>query len=130
MNTVIACLLVLTILPLACSWISGYYRQRQFGKIDNKEPRIQAGRLTGPGARAVAAQANSWEALGVFSAAVLAILISGVGMERIATLALVFTALRTLYIPLYLGNLDALRSLVFIGGYGICVYLFYIALSN
>lgn len=35
---------------------------------DNKEPRIQALQLTGVGARAMAAQANSWETLAVFSA--------------------------------------------------------------
>jgi len=130
MNTVIACLLVLTILPVACAWIGGYYRQRQFGRVDNKEPRIQSSQLTGAGARAAGAQANSWEALGVFSAAVLAIAISEVGLERIATLALVYTALRIVYIPLYIGNLDALRSLVFVGGYGICIYFFYLALST
>tara|TARA_R110000823_G_scaffold27609_18_gene80528 strand:- start:15684 stop:16076 length:393 start_codon:yes stop_codon:yes gene_type:complete len=130
MSTVISSLLVLSILPIACSWIAGYHRKQQLGKIDNKEPRVQSSQLTGAGARAVAAQANSWEALAVFSAAVLAISLSGVVLESIATLALIFTALRVLYIPLYIGNLDALRSLVFLAGYGICMYLFYLALAS
>ncbi len=128
MTTVIAALLILCILPISCAWIAGYHRHRQFGKVDNKEPRIQSQQLTGAGARAVAAQANSWEALAVFSAAVLALFISGVDLASVSTLALVFTALRIVYIPLYLANIDALRSLVFLGGYGICLYMFYLAL--
>ncbi|MEZ5567531.1 MAG: MAPEG family protein [Halioglobus sp.] len=130
MNTVISSLLILCILPIACAWIAGYHRHKQLGSVDNKEPRVQSQQLTGAGARAVAAQANSWEALAIFSAAVLAISVSGVALASISTLALVFTALRVLYIPLYIGNLDALRSLVFLAGYGICMYLFYLALSH
>lgn len=130
MNTVISCLLILCILPIACSWISGYFRQKQLGSIDNKEPRSQSAQLTGAGARAVAAQSNGWEALGLFTAALLAIFISDVAVESVASLAVAFTVLRVAYIAFYLANLDALRSIAFIGGFGICLYLFYIALSN
>jgi uncharacterized MAPEG superfamily protein len=42
---------------------------------------------------------------------------------------MVFVALRVAYIPLYIGNIDKLRSLSFIAGLGICIYLFYSALS-
>jgi uncharacterized MAPEG superfamily protein len=86
MNTVIGSLLILCILPLSCAWIAGYHRQKQLGSIDNKEPRIQALQLTGAGARAMAAQANSWEALAVFSAAILAVFISGVALQSVANL--------------------------------------------
>ncbi len=130
MNTVIASLLVLCLLPLACAWTAGYFRQKQLGSIDNKEPRKQSMQLTGAGARAVAAQANSWEALALFSAAVLAIAVSGVDMESIGSWALAYTLLRIVYIPLYLADRDALRSLTFIAGYGILMYLFYLALSS
>ena len=129
MNTVIGSLLILCILPLSCAWIAGYHRQKQLGSIDNKEPRIQALQLTGAGARAMAAQANSWEALAVFSAAILAVFISGVALQSVATLAMAFVALRIVYIPMYIGNQDKLRSLVFIVGFGICIYLFYLALN-
>jgi len=129
MTTVIASLLILCILPLSCAWIGGYHRQKQFGSVDNKEPRTQSLKLTGAGARAVAAQANSWEALAVFGAAVLAVVISGIDLQRIATLAQVFVALRIVYIGMYLANQDKLRSLVFLAGFGICMYLFYLALS-
>ncbi len=129
MNTVIGSLLILCVLPLTCAWIAGYHRQKQLGSVDNKEPRIQSLKLTGSGARAVAAQANSWEALAVFSAAILAVVISKVELPSIATLSMVFVALRIAYIPLYLGNQDKLRSLVFLSGFGICMYLFYLALN-
>ena len=129
MNTIIGSLLILCILPLSCAWIAGYHRQKQLGSIDNKEPRIQALQLTGAGARAMAAQANSWEALAVFSAAILAVFISGVALQSVANWAMAFVALRIVYIPMYIGNQDKLRSLVFIAGFGICIYLFYLALN-
>lgn len=129
MNTVIGSLLALCILPLTCAWIAGYHRQKQLGSVDNKEPRTQSQQLTGAGARAVAAQANSWEALAVFSAAVLAVFISGVDLQSIATWVMVFVAVRIAYIGLYIGNLDKLRSLVFLIGLGICIYFFVLALN-
>ena len=129
MTTVIACLLVLCILPVVCAWICGYFRHKQLGSVDNKEPRQQAAQLTGAGARAVAAQGNSWEALAIFSAALLAAVISGMDVAEIATLAVIYTALRIAYIGLYLANIDSARSLAFIGGYGICIYIFIQALG-
>jgi uncharacterized MAPEG superfamily protein len=129
MNTVIGSLLIMCILPLTCAWIAGYHRQKQLGSVDNKEPRSQALQLTGAGARAVAAQGNTWEALAVFSAAILAVFISGVDLESITTPVMVFVALRIAYIPVYIGNIDKLRSLIFLVGYGICIYLIYLALS-
>jgi len=129
MNVVITSLLVLVILPVSCAWIAGYYRQKQLGSVDNKEPRAQSQQLTGSGARAVAAQSNSWEALAVFSAALLAVFIGGIDLDSIRTPVMIFTALRVAYIPAYIADLDKLRSLIFIGGYGICIYLIYLALS-
>lgn len=130
MNTVIGSLLVLSLLPVICSWIGGYYRQQQLGKVDNKEPRLQWQQLSGAGARAVAAQGNSWEALAVFSAAILALVIAGVDLNSVSTLVMVFVALRIAYIPAYVGDIDKVRSLLFIGGYGICLYFFYLALGT
>lgn len=129
MNTVIGSLLIMCILPLTCAWIAGYHRQKQFGNVDNKEPRIQSQQLTGAGARAVAAQGNAWEALAVFSAAILAVFIAGVDLDSIRTPVMVFVALRIAYIPVYIANQDKLRSLIFLVGYGICIYLMYQALT-
>lgn len=129
MNTIIVSLLILSVLPLVCAWTAGYYRQKQFGSVDNKEPRLQSLQLTGAGARAVAAQSNTWEALGVYSAAILAIFISGVDLQSIFTPVVVFVALRIAYIPAYIADMDKLRSLIFLVGFGICMYLFYLSLT-
>ena len=129
MNTIIVSLLILSVLPLVCAWTAGYYRQKQFGSVDNKEPRLQSLQLTGAGARAVAAQSNTWEALGVYSAAILAIVISGVDLQSIFTPVVVFVALRIAYIPAYIADMDKLRSLIFLVGFGICMYLFYLSLA-
>ena len=128
MTTVLTSLLILTLLPIVCSWISGYYRAQQLGSIDNKEPRSQSLSLTGAGARAVAAQSNSWEALALFSAALLALLLAGVDLETVATQAMIVAVLRILYVPFYLFDVDKLRSLAFIGSFGICIYFFIVAI--
>ncbi len=129
MQTVIACLLIATFMPMVCAWISGYYRHKQFGFVNNKTPRVQAGQLEGVGHRAVAAQQNSWEALAVFSAALLALHMSGVVLDSVATACVAFVLLRVAYIVCYLTNKDLLRSTFFIGGFGICIYFFYLALT-
>lgn len=129
MTNVLVSLLILTILPITCAWIGGYYRNKQLGSIDNKEPRGQSLSLTGPGARAVAAQANCWEALGIYSAAILSLVIAGVDLDTVATQALVVAALRIAYVPLYVMDIDKLRSIAFIGSFGICIYFFYLAIS-
>lgn len=129
MTSVLVSLLILTILPITCAWAGGYYRSKQLGSIDNKEPRAQSLSLTGAGARAVAAQGNSWEALGLYSAALLALVISGVDLETVATQAMVLAALRIAYVPLYILDIDKLRSIAFIGSFGICLYFFYLAIS-
>ncbi|TNF34558.1 MAG: MAPEG family protein, partial [Gammaproteobacteria bacterium] len=104
MNTVIACLLVLTVMPITCAWVSGYYRSKLPGGFDNKHPRVQATQLTGAGARAIAAQANSWEALAIYSAALLAVVLSGMDVASIATLSLAVVAFRVAYVASYLAN--------------------------
>jgi len=50
-------------------------------------------------------------------------------MDAIANLALIFTGLRILYVVAYLANQDALRSAIWLGSYGICLYFFYLAFS-
>jgi len=130
MNTVVLCLAIVTLMPIFCSWISGYYRSSQPGGLDNKHPRLQAATLAGPGHRACAAQQNCWEALGMFTAALLAMHMASVALPAMATLCVVFVALRAAYVACYLANQDILRSTCFLGGLGICVYFFWTALHS
>ena len=41
MTTPLWCLAILALLPYPISFLGAYFRQRQFGKIDNKLPRQQ-----------------------------------------------------------------------------------------
>lgn len=128
MQTPILVLMILCILPIACGWASGYFRHKQFGSVDNKQPREQNAQLTGAGARAVAAQMNAWEALGVYSAALLALNLAQVPAEQYATLTLVLLGTRIAHTVSYIANQDIVRSLAFLAGYGICIYFFVLAL--
>lgn len=129
MHTVVAALLITVFLPIVCAWISGYFRHKQFGAVDNKMPRLQVAKLEGAGHRAVAAQQNSWEALAMFSAALLAVHMSGIALESVATLCVIFVAARIIYIACYLADLDIVRSLSFLVSFGTCICLFYKALT-
>jgi uncharacterized MAPEG superfamily protein len=109
--------------------ISGYFRRKQFGKIDNKDPREQNAKLHGAGARAVAAQQNSWEALGLYTAALVAVIASGATVEHLAEAAVVILIARTLHGIFYLTNLDKLRTLSFAVAAAACFYLLYSAIA-
>jgi uncharacterized MAPEG superfamily protein len=128
MTTPILVLLVLCVLPIVFSSFSGYCRFKQFGDVDNKNPRLQNTQLTGAGQRAVAAQQNAWEALILYSAALLAVTIAQVPVEKYAMLALVLMVARIAHGVFYIANLDILRSLSFIASYGIGIYMLILAL--
>jgi len=128
MNIAILVLLVCCVLPILCSWISGYYRHKQLGVVDNKIPRLQNAQLTGVGARAVAAQHNAWEALAVYSAALLALNMAAVPVEKYTQLCLIFMIMRIMHAIFYMLNWDALRSIAYLVGYGICMYFLVLSL--
>lgn len=129
MQTAIFVLLCLVIMPYLMACVSGYYRQKQLGKVDNQKPREQYTQLNGAGARAVAAQQNSWEALAVYSAALLAVVASGVVVKHLALAALIVLLARILHAIFYLTNLDKLRTLSFAIAIAPCFYLFFMAIS-
>ena len=130
MKTALIVLLCLCLLPYAMACVSGYFRQRQLGKVDNQNPREQYSKLQGVGARAVAAQQNSWEALGVYTATLVAVIGSGVTVEHLADAAIVILIARVLHGIFYLTNLDKLRTLSFFVTIAACIYLFYMVISG
>jgi uncharacterized MAPEG superfamily protein len=121
------CLLIACLLPVVTAWVCGYFRQKQLGHLDNKHPRLQCAQLEGPGARAFAAQQNAWEALPIFASAVLVAHLAGVAEDQAATAAVVFVVARVLYPVFYIANLDILRSLSFMVGFGASLSLFIMA---
>jgi uncharacterized MAPEG superfamily protein len=129
MKTAIIVLFFLCAIPYVFAVISHYCRKKQFGKFDNQYPREQSAHLQGIGARAVAAQQNSWEALAVYSAALLAVVASGLDVKYLAEAAIIVLVGRILHGIFYLLNLDKLRSLVFIVAIAPCFYLFYVVIT-
>jgi len=127
MTIPLACLAVVALLPYVCAWTGGFFRYRQFGALDNKSPRTQQAAMEGIGARAQAAQANAWEALPFFTAAVVVSHLAGADPVKAARLSEIFVATRVLHPILYLADRDVLRSLVFLVGFACVVGLFLIA---
>jgi len=109
------------------SSFGGYFRVKQFGTYDNRNPRAQSAALQGIGARALAAQQNSWEALAVFTPSVLVAHLAGADPEQSSTAAVVFILARVCYSAAYLADLSSVRSLTFLVGLGSCIYFFVLA---
>jgi uncharacterized MAPEG superfamily protein len=127
MTTPFWCLLVVVFIPYVLSTITGYVRVRQFGTLDNKNPRAQAAQLEGVGARLVAAQQNAWEALAVFSAAVIVAHVTGADPDKSATAAIVFVCARVVHAVAYATNVDVVRSISFLVGAACALWLFLLA---
>ena len=124
MTTPFWCLLVAVLLPYVWTGVGVYYKKQQFGTIDANNPRAQSAALNEAGARANAAQLNSWEALPVFGAAVTVAHLAGADAALSATASLVFVASRVLHGLFYISNRAPLRSLSFTVGLGACLWLF------
>jgi len=122
------CILVACALPVACAAIAkskGFARMDRPGGYDNRDPRGYLSHLTGWRARANAAQANSFEALPLFIAAVLVAQQMQAPQGRTDALAMAFIAVRLVYIAVYIANRGMLRSLVWAIGVACCVALFF-----
>lgn len=130
MRTALVVLACLALLPYAMAFISGYYRRKQLGVVDNKKPREQYIQLHGAGARAVAAQQNAWEALILYSAALLSVAASRVEVAHLAAAAIVVLIARVLHGFFYLADLDKLRTLSFLVAFVSCFYIFFVVLAT
>lgn len=124
MNIAILCIAIASFLPIACAGIAKQPGIRA-GNFNNNTPRDWLANQTGTSARANAAQNNSWEALPVFAAGVLAAQFLHAPQGRIDMMAMAFIACRVVYIALYVANIASLRSIVWFAGYGISLALFF-----
>ncbi|NBT74555.1 MAG: hypothetical protein EBQ76_02880 [Betaproteobacteria bacterium] len=118
------CLLAMAILPIVCAGIA----KAGMKSYDNANPRDWLSAQEGYRRRAVAAQANSWEAFAFFTAALLVAHWSGAAPARIDVLAAAVVVSRLAYIACYLANLATLRSLVWTVGWGCTLAIFLAAL--
>lgn len=127
MTTPFWCLLIAIFMPYVLAGTGSYFKVKQFGALDNNQPRVQAAGLTGTGARVNAAQLNAWEALAVFSASVFVAHFAGADPGGSATASVVFVAARILHAVFYAADLAPLRSLSFAVAFGACLWLFWLA---
>ena len=123
MTLTLWCLFMTSLIPILAAVTGSAARLKQPGGLDNKNPRQQIARMEGIGARAYAAQANAWEALALFTVAVLINHLAGGAAGPSGTLALIFVAARLAHLGAYLADQDKLRSLSFGLAFFCCVGL-------
>ena len=120
LNWLIYCLIIAALLPyIAKMPLASAMKQQGEGKLsgyDNELPREQQKKLTGFGARCLAAHENSFEALILFSISVLLVIATEHVDSFSVTLSILFIVCRIVYLVFYWINWDKLRSTVwFIG---------------
>jgi uncharacterized MAPEG superfamily protein len=121
------CVLAACLLPILAAGMAkwgAFSRPAREGGYDNADPRAWLSRQSGRRARANAAQANSFEALPLFIAAVLAAQQMQVAQAVIDGLAGAFVLLRLVYIFLYVTDRAMARTVVWTAGMGVCIALF------
>ena len=109
------CILVMAVLPIVCAGISKYGMfsvKRKDGGYDNNNPRAWLNRQADWRARANAAQANTFEALPFFFAAVIIAHLLQAGQTRLDILAFTFVILRTAYVVVYVADMANTRSAI------------------
>ena len=112
-------LLLAVLMPIVCAGVA----KAGPGRYDNRNPRDWQAKQQGYRARAYAAQQNSWEALAVYIAALVAAFIGNVTPETLGLICAIFAVSRVAYLACYLADLATLRSLVWLVGFGSCVCL-------
>lgn len=113
-------LLIAVFLPIVCAGIG---KANGSSRYDNRNPREWFAQQQGRAARANAAQANSWEALAMYSAALLAAFVGDVDSQSVALYAGVFLLARILYIYCYVSDRATWRSLAWSLGFLACLAL-------
>lgn len=111
MTTLIWSLFIAVLLPFLAKIPLAYAMNKQ-GGYNNNHPREQQSKLTGFGARALAAHQNTFESLTIFAPAVLLAIVTQHTGNNIVILAIVHVCARVLYNVLYLADIDKLRTLV------------------
>ncbi len=109
------CILVAAILPVVCAGIAKYgmfNKSRKQGGFDNHNPRAWLARQTDWRARANAAQANTFEALPFFFAAVIIAHQLQARQTALDILAFLFIVLRIAYIMMYVADMAKTRSAI------------------
>ncbi|WP_110687602.1 MAPEG family protein [Salinicola aestuarinus] len=124
MTTILLCLLITALIPYGLAFWASAERRQAFGKIDNHHPRQQYANLTGRGARLWAAQQNAWEALGLFTAAVVAVGLTGTTGALVVLASVIFVLARIGHALCYALDLATPRSIIFIVAFIAVLFMF------
>jgi uncharacterized MAPEG superfamily protein len=116
------CLTIVALLPFVWTLCA-----KGRASYDNRAPRDYLAKLEGWRRRAAAAHQNAWEALALFTAALVVAWHDGANATRVDQLATAFVAIRVLHGIVYVANWAALRSLVWFAGMVCIVWLFFVA---
>jgi uncharacterized MAPEG superfamily protein len=111
MTTLIWCLFIAALLPLLAKGPVAI-AMIKLGGYNNNHPRDQQSKLTGFGARALAAHQNAFESFILFAPAVLLAIFTHHTGSNIELLAIAHVCARIAYNIFYLLNIAMLRSLV------------------
>ena len=105
----------MAILPIVCAGISKYGMfsvKRKDGGYDNNNPRAWLSKQADWRARANAAQANTFEALPLFFAAIIIAHVLQAPQSRLDILAFTFVLLRIGYVVVYIADMANTRSAI------------------
>ena len=115
------CILFMGIFPIVAAGIA----KKGFEGYDNGMPRQWLAQQTGFRARANAAQANLFESLPLFFAAVMIAAITNAPQYTVDLLALGFVIARITYLVCYVANWPTARSIVWLAGLVCVVAIFF-----
>ena len=115
------CVLFMGLFPYVAAGIA----KKGFEGYDNGMPRQWLAQQTGFRARANAAQANLFESLPFFFAAVIIASIANAPQNRIDLLAIGFVLARIAYLVCYVANWPTTRSIVWLAGLACVVAIFF-----
>ena len=121
MTIAYACILIMGLLPYVAAGIA----KKGFEGYDNSMPRQWLAKQSGFRARANAAQANLFESLPLFFAAVIIAHIAHAPQSRIDVLAIGFVIARIAYLICYVVNWPTTRSIVWLAGMVCVVAIFF-----
>jgi uncharacterized MAPEG superfamily protein len=122
-NTITWLLLIAGLLPFVAAGCA-----KAGGKgFDNNEPRLWLGRQQGWRARANAAQANMFESLPFFFAAVLFALHRQADVAQLAGLMGAWIVARLVYLAVYISGHGTVRSLVWAVALGVNIAILFLA---
>lgn len=121
MTIAYACVVFMGLFPYVAAGIA----KKGFERYDNSMPRQWLAQQTGFRARANAAQANLFESLPLFFAAVIIASMNNAPQARIDFLAIGFVIARITYLICYISNWSTARSIVWMAGLISVVAIFF-----